>query len=409
MKQLRLPASFFSRTSNGGPEYLRAPATARGGPSVKSRQTLSDMRWEGEHWLSSEELADVTAKRHRKTRGKQHGGLEAASSGTAAVTTTTPVTTTTTRPPKPADPIDPNDVDPCGGKCMDKDRIPTRQMFVWLDSKWTLIDRPIRFSRGIFFSYAPIPRKQEDLLRIMLEDKTTPIDEKFLREELAPRLRRTHPVSLRLLDWLVVDYSLEKGLAYRRYVPTLKRSIIVVMHALYSSWLRKWRRRQLDPFRRRHRIYFRLDNKTYSTTVAQLHFFYMARLFGFLDYAAQHLEEILPHMKEVISETKDVKEQAKKDGVAYRRKPLVAKARPKAFIAEGRFTLYFGLEGTGELAPGEEIYPHDDEDEDEDDDDDGSDLESDVDDEVAAEEERRADALLSRDMKEGIDCLFGGI
>jgi hypothetical protein len=144
--------------------------------------------------------------------------------------------------------------------------------------------------------------------------------------------------------------------------------------------------------------------------VAQLHFFYMARLFGFLDYAAQHLEEILPHMKEVISETKDVKEQAKKEGIAYRRKPLVAKARPKAFIAEGRFTLYFGLHETAELPPGETATEERDgeaeengeeEEEEEEEDEEGEEEEDDLDD---TDDNGQP---LSADMKDSLACLFG--
>jgi len=152
-------------------------------------------------------------------------------------------------------------------------------------------------------------------------------------------------VSLRLLDWLVVDYAREKDIAYRRYVPTLRREMIVVMHALYTSWLHRWRRRHYDPFRRRHRIYFVLDGETYSTTVAQLHFFYMARLFGFLDYAADHLDEILPHMKTTLAGTNEAKDGARRRGEEYRRRPLVSKARPKAFMSKGTFELCFALEG----------------------------------------------------------------
>ena len=152
-------------------------------------------------------------------------------------------------------------------------------------------------------------------------------------------------MSLRLLDWLVVDYAREKDIAYRRYVPTLRREMIVVMHALYTSWLHRWRRRHYDPFRRRHRIYFVLDDETYSTTVAQLLFFYMARLFGFLDYAADHLDEILPHMKTTLAGTNEAKNGARRRGEEYRRRPLVSKARPKAFMSKGTFELCFALEG----------------------------------------------------------------
>ena len=233
----------------------------------------------------------------------------------------------------------------------DKDIIPAPETWDWdsANERWKLVPRPRPFQRSMFFAYTPIPMKQQDLLHFMLTS-STPIDTDFLRTELVPRLNRTHPVSLRLLDWLVVDYAPQRGIAYRMYVPALGRETIVVMHALYTTWLNRWRRSHYDPFRRRHRIYFELDGETYSTTVAQLHFFYMARMFGFLEYASRHLDDILPHMKAVLAETNTRKEEARRRGELYRRKPLVEKARARAYLSRGKFKLTF-CEGDAE-SPG---------------------------------------------------------
>ena len=95
---------------------------------------------------------------------------------------------------------------------------------------------------------------------------------------------------------------------------------------------------------------FELDGETYSTTVAQLHFFYMARLFGFLDYATDHLDEILPHMKATLAGTSEAKNGARKRGEEYRRRPLVSKARPKAFMSCGVFELKFSLDDVDAVA-----------------------------------------------------------
>lgn len=325
------------------------------GAGKPPRQMVSDMKWEGDTWISPETLARNVAKRSRR---RKEGGGDGGDDDVGKCTVLGPTTedaaydgsgsaaAVLARPLKPADPVDvPNDKIPMRRR--DKDRIPSRQTWQWFDvsASWVLVDRPRVFEAGAFFSYASIPPKQEDLLRLMLDDTTTSLDEKFLRDDLVPRLNRTHPVSLRLLDWLVVDYAREKDIAYRRYVPTLRREMIVVMHALYTSWLHRWRRRHYDPFRRRHRIYFVLDGEMYSTTVAQLHFFYMARLFGFLDYAADHLNEILPHMKTTLAGTNEAKNGARRRGEEYRRRPLVSKARPKAFMSKGTFELCFAIEG----------------------------------------------------------------
>ena len=56
----------------------------------------------------------------------------------------------------------------------------------------------------------------------------------------------------------------------------------------YRTWLKHWKRQLFDAFRRGCRIYFRYDNKTYSTTVAQLNYIYWAETYGILSYLQQH-------------------------------------------------------------------------------------------------------------------------
>jgi hypothetical protein len=244
----------------------------------------------------------------------------------------------------------------------DKDRIPSATVTL----NGVTVPRPRTMECGMFFAYAPIPPKQEALLRWMLTSPTTAPDADFLRSELVPRLNRTHPVSLRLLDWFVVDYAQERDVAYTRYIAPLGRTTIVVVHKVYTMWRDRWRRRHYDPFRRRHRIYFDLDGATYSTTVAQLHFFSMARMFGFLDYAARHLESIDAHQRATITEARagsgagagaQNDDEDDNDGATpCRRRPLVCKPQPRAFMSERTHTVSFGDD--------EEV---DDDDEDEDD------------------------------------------
>ena len=369
MRQSRLKSSALVKNvdavSNGPDALLCVKPKFGTGSSMSSgkppRQMVSDMKWEGDTWISPETLAQNVAKRSRRRKStsstpkRSHIELDDDDDADAENELDIDIDVNDAvaaahRPPRPQDPIDVihGSSTATATRRRDKDRIPSKQTWMWFDTSasWVLVDRPRVFEAGVFFAYAPIPPKQEDLLRLMLDDTTTSLDDSFLRNGLVPRLNRTHPVSLRLLDWLVVDYAREKDIAYRRYVPTLKREMIVVMHALYTSWLHRWRRRHYDPFRRRHRIYFDLDGETYSTTVAQLHFFYMARLFGFLDYASDHLDEILPHMKATLAGTNEAKNGARRRGEAYRRRPLVSKARPKAFMSAGTFQLRFAIDDT---------------------------------------------------------------
>ena len=243
-----------------------------------------------------------------------------------------------TRPPRPPDPIEERDDTP---RSKDKDFVPSRFTHVWDDAlgEWTLRERPRIPIAGRFFAFSPVPVKQIQLLKWILNHAMNPINEDFLRNELVPRLNRTHAVSLRLLDWLVVDYSRERNVAYRYFVPLLNREVTIVVHQLYESLRYRWRRRRFDCFRRRHRVYFDLDGQTYSTTVAQLHFFFMSRMYGFLDYAMQHLDDIEGHMKKVLSATTLAKQTAKAKKVKCRRKALVQKAQSRVFISDSEYKL----------------------------------------------------------------------
>ena len=61
----------------------------------------------------------------------------------------------------------------------------------------------------------------------------------------------------------------------------------------YKCWLRNYRRKDFDPFRRRYRIFFSSSaDKEYETTVGQLNFIYWAHTYGVLEYARAHRQII---------------------------------------------------------------------------------------------------------------------
>lgn len=329
-RQYKLSAALFeTKSSSATNDALFAAMCPKQSDAPKTpRQTASDRKWEGMAWISPEQLASNVDKRPRK------------STTTVGAASTPEVTYPIPRPP---DPVTAKDMEQ---RKRDKDRIPSAMTWEWdvEAANWKLAPRPRAMEIGMFFSYAPIPVKQLVLLQWLVTDnETTALNADFLRTHLIPRLNRTHPVSLRLLDWLVVDYAREKGVAYRRWFPHIKQHRLVVVYSLYFEWLTRWRRRHYDVFRRRHRIYFTLDDQTYSTTVAQLHFFYMAELYGFLDYAAEHAEEIEAHMQAKLGITNDMKKKAAENGEAYRRRPLVEKCPPRAYISEGDCVLTFKI------------------------------------------------------------------
>lgn len=335
MKQGKLSTSLFeSKAARATNDCLFGSSTALAHHTPKTpRQTASDRKWEGIAWISPEQLASNVNKRPRKAVAE-------------AIAVTVPEDGYPI--PRPADPVNEKDMEQ---RKRDKDRIPSETTWVWDQAlaNWKLVPRPRVMEIGIFFAYSAIPTKQVVLLEWLVSDnETSALSADFLRTHLIPRLNRTHPVSLRLLDWLVVDYAREKGIAYRRYFPHIKQHRLVVVYSLYFEWLTRWRRRHYDVFRRRHRIYFNLDGQTYSTTVAQLHFFYMAELYGFLDFAAENAKDIEAHMQMKLGITNDIKKKAAESGEVYRRRPLVNKCPPKAYIAEGECLLTFRLESSSE-------------------------------------------------------------
>ena len=356
MKQGKLVAALFIQKNEQPDNALGFMSFEKRGlthGTKTPRQTASDRKWEGAAWISPEQLASSVDKRPRRK-------FLSSAAAAAVVTAALPDAEVDYPTPRPPEPTNGKDAD---GRRRDKDKIPASTTWKWLGNMetggWAEVPRPRVLEVGIFFSYNPIPSKQIVLLEWLhvgsrRSDASAALNADFLRTHLIPRLNRTHPVSLRLLDWLVVDYAREKGIAYRRFFPHLNQYRLVVVYSLYFEWLTRWRRRHYDVFRRRHRIYFILDGQTYSTTVAQLHFFYMAELYGFLDFAQENAAAIEAHMQSKLGITNAIKRKASESGETYRRRPLVSKCLPKAYIAEGACTLTFKIKSDTEEEESEE-------------------------------------------------------
>ena len=103
-------------------------------------------------------------------------------------------------------------------------------------------------------------------------------------------------VSLRLIDWLVTNYSKDKRI---KYTLDNKEQHEFVIHESYKNMLKAYSKRMFDPFRRHDRVYIRcnlLPSKFLETTVAQLSFFKWAIDNKVIDYAMAHKREIKEHM-----------------------------------------------------------------------------------------------------------------
>lgn len=94
-------------------------------------------------------------------------------------------------------------------------------------------------------------------------------------------------VSLRILDFLVTNYSKRYHVSYMH-----NRELITVYH-LYKSALRAYSKRSFDAFCRRERILFKIDgHPTILTTPAQLNFLMWCVRYGVTAYAESNKHAI---------------------------------------------------------------------------------------------------------------------
>lgn len=97
-------------------------------------------------------------------------------------------------------------------------------------------------------------------------------------------------VSLRLVDWLITNYSKSKNVVY--YV----KGVPFNVHQSYKNMLKAYSKRLFDPFRRHGRIVLEHEGNRLETTVAQLSFFRWAIENDVLKYANENRDAIKRNM-----------------------------------------------------------------------------------------------------------------
>lgn len=97
-------------------------------------------------------------------------------------------------------------------------------------------------------------------------------------------------VSLRLVDWLITNYSKSKNIVY--YVKGAPFNV----HQSYKNMLKAYSKRLFDPFRRHGRIILEHEGNRLETTVAQLSFFRWAIENDILNYASENRDAIKKNM-----------------------------------------------------------------------------------------------------------------
>ena len=98
-------------------------------------------------------------------------------------------------------------------------------------------------------------------------------------------------LSLRILDWLVTNYSKKHNVVYT--INRKNNNINFNVYLDYKNQLKAYSKKYFDPFCRRERIlFFDHDGKEIVTTVGQLNFFRWSLENYILDYIIDNFEDI---------------------------------------------------------------------------------------------------------------------
>jgi hypothetical protein len=172
-------------------------------------------------------------------------------------------------------------------------------------------------SKEIIVDEKKVPKKPEPLnakQTLLLESLVEFYNNENNKKLIIPIVKQETTISLRLLDWLVTNYSKKHSVHYEignkttsGYIPSNKNFNLWLD---YKNQLKSFSKRTFDPFCRRQRIFFNTvdnsvillsttDHAIYNTrsdgivtTVGQLNFFQWAITNHVIDYAFENLSDI---------------------------------------------------------------------------------------------------------------------
>jgi len=134
-----------------------------------------------------------------------------------------------------------------------------------------------------------------------------------------PLLEQSQPSSLRVLDWLCVNYSKKNVVSYT-VTDRHANQEHFDLHRSYSKWLRNFRRKGFDVFRRGNRVRFCTSSGVeVQTTVAQLNFCVWLMRNQVLCWIRQHHAAVEHDMNMTLSQAR----RARLAGTRRKRSQLV--------------------------------------------------------------------------------------
>ena len=165
---------------------------------------------------------------------------------------------------------------------------------------------------------------------LLLESLRKFYENEYYKKQLISILKNERVVSLRSIDWFITNYSKKNNIYYLIYETSKQRPTFIennnlfrenlnVYHS-YKSQLRAYSKKKFDPFCRRDRILFILDEENrFETTVGQLNFFRWALSNLIIDYIEEHKKEIEDDMNSCL---KILKKKGKKSSGRKQREEL---------------------------------------------------------------------------------------
>lgn len=124
---------------------------------------------------------------------------------------------------------------------------------------------------------------------------------------LLPIIEQKSNISLRILDWLVTNYSKKYNVAYELYKNGTKTLFFIYLS--YKNQLKAYSKKNFDPFCRRNRIGIDLSELsndrvgTITTTIGQLNFFRWFIENKLLNYVLININKIDEDMNDTLKNT----------------------------------------------------------------------------------------------------------
>ena len=166
---------------------------------------------------------------------------------------------------------------------------------------------------------------------LLLESLHNFYSESYNRDRLISILSNDKKISLRSIDWFITNYSKKNNTYYIVYEnkngePSFDekdnnyKNNMNVFHS-YKSQLKAYSKKRFDPFCRRDRLLFKLDDEvSVETTIGQLNFFKWAISNLIIDYIEKYKDSIEDDMNTCLKIMKS--NHTKKNGSRKKRQEL---------------------------------------------------------------------------------------